>query len=506
MEPSRILIVEDEIIVAKDIELKLKKMGHEPIGMVATGEDAVREALQKKPDMILMDIKLGGKMDGVDAAGLIHAQSQIPLIYLTALNDEYTLQRAKITEPFAYIQKPITTRELHIAVEIALYKHQVQKQLSMQLQHMTAMRLIDQAIINSHDLHWTMQVVLHQIAIQLEIDAAAIMLLSPYSNLLEYFQWYGFRSTGHTHIYMRRDQGFIGQSFNKGGRFYVPNLRNIPPDEDERISWMLTEDFCSYLCIPLYSKDKLLGILEVFTRKPIKIDPEWSEFLGTLAQQAAIAIENISLITELSSANVEIVQSYNATILGLSAALELRDDDTQGHSLRVTELTLRLARELGIGGEQLDHIRRGALLHDFGKVGIPDHILHKPGALSPEEWVIMKRHPVLAQEILSSVPFLRPALEIPLYHHERWDGSGYPYGLKGEKIPLSARIFAVVDVWDALLSNRPYRTAWEREKALEYIRDQAGKLFDPDIVDIFVNVIRNDPRAMPPEDKPDEAE
>ncbi len=487
MKPSKVFIVEDEVIVAHEIAQKLKKMGHDVVGMAATGEQAVETALRERPDLILMDIKLKGKMDGIEAAEKIHAQSQIPLIYLTALSDEQTLQRAKITEPYAYIQKPITSRELHIAVEIALYKHSVQRELSIQLQRMTAMRMIDQAIINSQDLQWTMRVILHQVAIQLEIPAVAVLLASPYGGMLEYFQAYGFHSKAYENFHLNPGQGFAGQAFATGRRVFIANLRDAG-QADDRLGWMLTEGYVSYVAMPLASKDKVAGVIELYTNTAFEPNEEWYDFLEALSQQAAIAVENVSLISQLSSSNLEIMQSYNSTIIGLSGALELRDNDTQGHSLRVTELTLRVARELRIPADQMDHIRRGALLHDIGKVGIPDAILLKPGPLSSDEWDVMRRHPHLAKDILSPVPFLRPALEIPLYHHERWDGSGYPYGLKGDKIPLAARIFAVVDVWDALLADRPYRKAWDKERAKAYLRAQAGILFDPDIVEVFIRV------------------
>jgi len=163
------------------------------------------------------------------------------------------------------------------------------------------------------------------------------------------------------------------------------------------------------------------------------------------------------------------------------------DKETEGHTQRVEKITLRIAKSMGIKNEELVQIRRGALLHDIGKMGIPDHILLKPGPLSDEEWVIMRKHPVYAYELLSPIAFLKPALDIPYCHHEKWDGSGYPRGLKGEQIPLAARIFAIVDVWDALRSDRPYRAAWPEMKTMEYIREQAGTHFDPAIVELFLN-------------------
>jgi putative two-component system response regulator len=192
---------------------------------------------------------------------------------------------------------------------------------------------------------------------------------------------------------------------------------------------------------------------------------------------------------KLREANAQLLNAYEATIEGLSHALDLRDRETEGHSRRVTEVTVRLAQALSISEEEITHIRRGALLHDIGKIGIPDSILHKPDTLTEEEWVIMRKHPRFAHDMLSPIEYLRPALSIPYSHHEKWDGTGYPRSLKGEEIPLSARLFAIADVWDALTSNRPYRDAWTEEQALAYIREQSGKHFDPHVVDLFFRVI-----------------
>jgi putative two-component system response regulator len=194
---------------------------------------------------------------------------------------------------------------------------------------------------------------------------------------------------------------------------------------------------------------------------------------------------------KLQEVNSQLLAAYEATIEGWSRALDLRDKETEGHSQRVTELTMRLASAFGFSDEELMHIRRGALLHDLGKIGVPDSILHKPAKLSDEEWVVMRKHTQFAYDMLQDVEYLRPALEIPYCHHEKWDGTGYPRGLKGEQIPLSARIFAIADVWDALTSDRPYRPAWKKEEALEFIRVESGKHFDPQVVDLFFKVMEN---------------
>ncbi len=194
--------------------------------------------------------------------------------------------------------------------------------------------------------------------------------------------------------------------------------------------------------------------------------------------------------TKLEEANLRLLAAYEATIDSLSHALDLRDRETEGHSRRVAELTAKLAQALEMSTEEIIHLRRGALLHDIGKIGIPDSILHKPDRLTNEEWVVMRRHPQFAYTMLYPIEYLRPALDIPYCHHEKWDGTGYPRGLKGKGIPLAARLFAIIDVWDALTSNRPYRPAWSRQEALNYIRDQTGRHFDPQVVDLFFKIIK----------------
>jgi putative nucleotidyltransferase with HDIG domain len=248
------------------------------------------------------------------------------------------------------------------------------------------------------------------------------------------------------------------------------------------------EGFIAYHGMPLIANGQLKGVLEVFYRKSLKFDEEWLDFFETLGGQTAIAIDRITLFEALQQSNLNLQLAYDATIEGWSRALELGDRETVGHSLRVTEITLRLARVMGVPEADLIHIRRGALLHDIGKLGISTTILLKPDKLSDEEWQIMKQHPQYAYDMLSPIVYLRQALDIPYYHHEKWDGTGYPRGLKGEEIPLAARLFALADVWDALASNRPYHKSWLIEQARDYIREQSGKHFDPQVTEVFLQI------------------
>jgi HD-GYP domain-containing protein (c-di-GMP phosphodiesterase class II) len=232
-----------------------------------------------------------------------------------------------------------------------------------------------------------------------------------------------------------------------------------------------------------------MGVLELFNRKPLYIDNDWTNFLETMGVQMAIAIDNFSMYDGLQRSNMNLALAYDATIEGWSKALDLRDRETEGHTQRVTDMTMKLAVRMGSGGMEMIHIRRGALLHDIGKMGIPDEILHKPAGLTEEEWVVMRRHPQYAYDLINPISYLRPAVDIPYCHHERWDGTGYPRGLKGDKIPLAARIFSVVDVYDALTSDRPYRKAWDKTKTLAYIQEQSGTQFDPMVVNVFLDLV-----------------
>ncbi len=267
-----------------------------------------------------------------------------------------------------------------------------------------------------------------------------------------------------------------------------------PPWEDPQIR-RLTEGLPPHhllVVAPLSAQEYPPTLLFLFGRHQPEAPERWEYYLDALISELSVGLAYVSTLEKLRRAQLDLEQAYDATIEALARAVEMRDFETEHHTRRVTELTVRLARAMGIPEEEIVHIRRGALLHDIGKLAIPDRILLKPGPLDEKEWAVMRMHPVLAYEMLKDIAYLQPALVIPYCHHERWDGSGYPRGLKGEEIPLPARIFAVADVWDALTHKRPYRPAWSPRKALEYICEQAGKHFDPRVVEVFYRVILED--------------
>jgi putative nucleotidyltransferase with HDIG domain len=294
----------------------------------------------------------------------------------------------------------------------------------------------------------------------------------------------GFRTAALAGSPLRLGQGLPGRAALERRTISVLHLS---PDDFKRPR-LASEGFVSYYATPLIVKGEMRGVLEVFHRRELHVDTEWVEFFEALAGQAAIAVESATLFNDLKRSNVDLSLAYDTTLEGWSRALDLRDKETEGHTLRVTEVTVLLARAVGVPEDEIVHIRRGALLHDIGKMGIPDAILHKPGPLTDAEWVVMRRHPELARDLLGAIAYLKPALDIPYCHHEKWDGTGYPRGLKGDQIPLAARIFAVVDVWDALRSDRPYRAGLPEDRVREYLQQQAGHHFDPQIVDVFLNL------------------
>ncbi|MBI5842502.1 MAG: PAS domain S-box protein [Chloroflexi bacterium] len=367
-------------------------------------------------------------------------------------------------------------------------RKQAEEQTQRQLQRLAALRAIDQAIAGSMDVNFVFKVILDRVISQLAVDAAVILLYNPAAQALEYSTGRGFRTEALQHTRLPLGEGYAGRAAQARQMVHIPDLQGRKTDF-LRSPTFSQEGFVSYFGVPLIAKGEIKGVLEVFHRAAFEAEAEWLNFLEMLAGQTAIATDNAALFKGLQLSNIELTMAYDATIEGWSRALDLRDKETEGHTQRVTEMSQRLARAMRIKEAELINMRRGALLHDIGKMGVPDSILLKPGELTDEEWVVMRQHPQFAFDMLSPIAYLHSALDIPYCHHEKWDGSGYPRGLKGEEIPLAARIFAVVDVWDALNSDRPYRPAWPEEKVREYVREQAGKHFDPQVVEAFFQMI-----------------
>ena len=374
---------------------------------------------------------------------------------------------------------------------ITITNAQLYEQTIWQIKKLEILRKIDAVITGSIDLHSSLMEILTYIQHGLKVDAVSIILYDEEKGKLTSERGVGFKSEVDVSVEISLGQGFCGYVALERETLFISDVTfketslRYPVD-------LRAEEITSYYGLPLVARGKLEGVLQIYNHSRLNPDQDWINFANALAGQAAVAVYNISLFTELVQANSDLVQAYDATIEGWAHALELRDKETVGHSRRVVGLSAKIAQRFGFDEEALHHFRRGVLLHDIGKMGIPDEILHKPGPLSDEEWEIMRQHPGFAYDMLKDIEYLKPALTIPHYHHERWDGSGYPEGLAADRIPLEARIFAVVDIWDALISDRYYRDAWSHEKALEYIKKEAGRLLDPKVVSVFLDVIEGD--------------
>ncbi len=388
----------------------------------------------------------------------------------------------------------LTPEEIHLLTTLseiagnAIQRSMFHQQTERHLQHLLALSEIDRAISSSFDLRISLGTLLKHVIAQLNIDAADVLLFDSNSLGLERVAEHGFRSRTSKLIQPRLDKSYAGEAILNR---QMVKIKNIKEQKKDQFLAALGEQeaFVDYYAVPLMAKGYTKGVLEIFKRSSIEPDLEWLDFLNTLAGQAAIAIDNATLFDGLQRSNAELSMAYDATIEGWSHALDLRDKETEGHTQRVTEMTLKLARAFDLSNDELAQVRWGSLLHDIGKMGVPDTILLKPGPLTEEEWVVMKKHPTFAQEMIAPIHYLHAALDIPYCHHEKWDGTGYPRGLKGEQIPLTARIFAIVDVWDALRSDRPYRAAWPEEKVRTHIQSLSGTHFDPRVVDTFLTMM-----------------
>jgi PAS domain S-box-containing protein len=387
-----------------------------------------------------------------------------------------------------FTQNDATLLSLFAAhVGSVLHNARLFDRLEERVEQFSTLHTIDLVIGSTTDLRVSLQVVLESIVRLLKVDAASILFYNPGTLNLEYAGGVGFH-LDLTHAAVGLGDGLAGRAAVTRQIIDVPELSNaeLPPPFRQMIEH---EGFISYRGLSLIAKGEVKGVLELYRRSPFPSNPEWNDLLNLLTGQAAIAMDNAMLFNDLEHTSTELELAYDATIEGWAQALELRDHTTGGHTRRILETTITLAYKMGIPDSEISDVRRGVLLHDIGKMGVPDHILLKSSPLTDEEWQIMSQHPLNAYNLLSKISYLRSALDIPYCHHEKWDGSGYPRGLKGEQIPLSARMFSVVDVYDALSYDRPYRSAWPKEKIIEYIKEQSGKHFDPHVVEAFLEII-----------------
>ena len=374
-------------------------------------------------------------------------------------------------------------------IDTALQRIITQQRFSAQIRNVSFLKLISRTINVEMDFEAVGGPLLRKIREILDCDAIELFLNDKTTDELRCQAQSGFRTGIVMHASIRLGQPYVGIAAEEQRIVSVSDFSDLDP-KSSLAALIKAENFLTQACAPIIIAGKVIGVLEAFQRKVNSPNSEWFILFDAIATQTGLALDYNSINADLQQAYLDLELSYEATIEGWSAAMDYRDQETEGHSKRVTSLTLSLSARLGVSEEEMTAIRRGSLLHDIGKIGIPDSILKKQGPLDEKEWALMKEHPRIAYELLSKIPYLQKSLDIPLCHHEKWDGSGYPHGLKGEKIPFMARLFSIVDVFDALTSDRPYRKAWTKTEALRYIKEQSGVQFDPAIVEPFMSMIK----------------
>ena len=349
-------------------------------------------------------------------------------------------------------------------------------------------------IDNSKDLHALSEAVLEQIVTHLKVDAADVLTLDPEDHSLKFVAGQGFRTHSIERTHLRIGEGLAGRAARKRQMVLICDS-NKEKNRFAHSALFESEGFVGYIGAPLLAEGQVKGVIEIFHRAPLALNSDSERFLFQVMNRFAAAIEDTRVFLRTQQQYNQLVAAYDSTLATFSHLMELRDHEPMGHTRRVTELAVHLARAMGLEEDALVEVRRGALLHDIGKIGIPDAILLSSNPLTSEEWAIVRAHPQMAYDMLSPIAYLKDALAIPYNHHERWDGSGYPRGLRGEQIPLAARIFAAVDLWDALTSDRPYRAAWDAQRARDYIDSLSGTQLDPQVVQAFLQIMADEPHV-----------
>ena len=448
MEKTRILVVEDESIVARDIRNMLLGLGYKVTAVVSDPKEAIKSAKREQPHLVLMDIMLKGDISGVEAADKIYSGLNIPVVYLTAYADETTLQRAKKTEPFGYLLKPFEERELKSTIEIALYKFSMEMKLRERERWLTTMlKSIEDGVIATD-------------------KRGNITFMNPLAEVLT-----GWKQAKALDKPLNNVYKIIGAKKESKRALSIKDI--LTGDEN-----LLPRD------IVLVSK----------SGKRIPIDHGAAPITDEAGKTSGIVLA-FRDITRQKETEEELIESYDrlkqameGTVQAMAYTIETRDPYTAGHQHRVTQLACALAEKMALPTDVLEGVRMAGDLHDIGKIYVPAEILSKPGKLSEAEYNIIKTHSQVGYDILKTIEFPWPIADIVLQHHERMDGSGYPAGLQGKDILLEARILAVADVIEAMATHRPYRPALSIEEALEEISENKGKLYDPKVVDACLKI------------------
>lgn len=435
MSMPRIMIAEDEGLVARDMELMIKGMGYEVAGVVSSGEDALDAAVRTRPDLILMDIVLKGRMDGIEVSSILWEKHGIPVVYVTAYADDAILKRARITEPFGYILKPFEERELKICIEIALFKASMEKKLRERETWLSALlRNVKEAVI--------------------ALDGEGrVTLLNPFAEKLT--GWNQAEALARTLGEVLPQADIPAQNAEKAQEVTLVDRKGVAfPAEVHRSNFHLEDS----------THGSILVFRDISERKRSE--------------------------EELRQSWSKLRQALEGAIRAIATTIEIKDQYTAGHQRRVSRLSCAIAREMGLPLSQVEGIKVAGDIHDIGKIYVPTEILSKPGELSPMEFAIIKMHPQLGYDILKKIEFPWPIAQIVLQHHERVDGSGYPSGLTQKEILIEAQIVMIADTVEAMSSHRPYRPALSFDDAMNEVRDNRGRLYDAGIADICLKLLR----------------
>lgn len=493
-QPLSVLIVEDIPDDAELMAMRLEEEGFNLKWQRVETENEFIAALENAPDLILADWTLP-RFSGMQALELLNKRNlRIPFILVSGSIGEEAAINALHRGASDYILKDRSKR-LGQAVRRTLdskrylqEKEQAETELKKRLTELESLYFISTALRNANTSIELLNILLDETLKALSTDAGAVWYFDQSDNKLCIAVARGWFLSLQENC-LKPNEGIVGKVFASG----KPHITSEYACDKQAITKILPELPKGWggACLPIYSADSVVGVIDISVPLPREINPEEYKLLNSICEMAGIAVQRISLFEELQASEADLASAYDETIRGWADALELRDHETEGHSERVTELTITLARKMGIPEDKIVNIYRGSLLHDIGKMGVSDTILLKPGPLTDREWETMHHHPLYAYEMLAPIAYLKPALIIPYCHHEKYDGTGYPRGLKGEEIPLEARIFAVVDVFDALISDRPYRLAWSRKDALDHIKKESGTHFDPQVVALFLELIND---------------
>jgi PAS domain S-box-containing protein len=467
-----------EVIVATDSTI--------PVGTrLKLGEGVAGRVAQSREPMIVGDYYLWEGRSSSYEGIPVRAVLEVPMIFSGELIGVLVVHEVgestrKFTEEESRLLWMFATQAAS-----AVHETRQLEKIRRYLEELEMVNRLSTALRAARSIEEMLPILIDETLSILHTEAGCIWLYSPESEALNEIISRGW-FTGISEEPMILGEGIAGSVYISGESYQSPEFAKDPLSRASTRSQIPAG--WGGVCLPIKNTDEVIGVFFVATRLPRQMSDQEVRLFSTLAEIGGITINRMRLYEGTVQQAAELEAAYEATLQGWAKALEFRDQETEGHSRRIMEMTISLARAMGLGQEELTHIRRGVLLHDIGKMTVPDSILQKPGPLDENEWEIMRQHPVHAFELLRPITYLRPTLVIPFCHHEKWDGSGYPRGLKGEEIPLAARIFAVIDVWDALRSDRPYRRALPNEVALQYIKDQSGKHFDPQVVEAFLRV------------------